>query len=103
MILDVNAIALKTRRKSSVDALILDVHAKLALKSRRKNEQQAMKLSTRSGCPINQSSSNTVPTNSKRTQSSISKKETNAFTFSAKRKTSANLETFLFSLVPNKL
>ena len=102
MILDVNALALKTRRKSSVDALILDVHS-MALKSRRKNEQQAMKLSTRSGCPINQSSSTTVPTNSKRTQSSMSKKETNPLTLSSKRKSSANLDTFLFSIVPNNL
>ena len=102
MILDVNAIALKTRRKSSVDALILDVHA-MALKSRGKNKLEAMKLSNHSGYPVNQSSNNNSPTNAKRIQSSISKKETNPFTLSSKRKMSENLDTFLFSLVPNKL
>ena len=94
--------ALKTRRKSSVDALILDVHA-MALKSRRKSKLEAMKLSNHSGYPVNQSSNNTSPTNAKRIQSSISKKENNPFTLSSKRKKSANLDTFLFSLVPNKL
>ena len=102
MILDVNALALKTRRKSSVDALILDVQA-MALNRRGKNKLEAMKSSTHARYPVNQSSNNTSPTNAKKIHSSISKKETNPFTLSSKRKMSENLDTFLFSLVPNKL
>ena len=102
MILDVNALAQKTRRKSSVDALILDVQA-MALNRRGKSKLEAMKSSTHFGYPVNQSSNNSSPTNAKKIHSSISEKETNPFTLSSNRKMSENLDTFLFSLVPNKL
>ena len=90
---------------NSLDALILDVNA-MALKSRRKTNLEPIKLGTsvtNSEHSPNSVANTTSSRNAKKMLSSISRRTINSFSSAAKRRSATSMDSFLFSLVPSKL
>ena len=87
---------------NTLDALILDVND-MALRSRKKVSLEPIKVLTKSGPHMENLTNTTSSAPAKQILRSISRKETGSLISIKERKTSENMDSFLFSLVPSKL